>query len=149
MRNLKLTQSLFTTILFLMSAVVFGQAEAKNVKHVSNTQMELFQVRDGSSQSGQQRGIFQPRESRLVLQLDDLTEAQLEQVNELNDKHRGQVLELRTKLRDGEMSREEFLTKRRAHFDQHQEELKSVLTNAQWEQLKKLRAERRRSPDED
>ncbi len=149
MKKSKLIQSLFATILFLFSVIVFGQAEAKNGKHVTEIQMEWVQEQDGSSQRAPQRGIFQPRESRLVLQLDDLTEAQLEKVDALHDKHRGQVLELRAKLRDGDISREDFLVLRRANYDQHQEELKSVLTKAQWEQLRKLRAERRRSPDEE
>ena len=149
MKNLKLTQCLFTTILILMLVLVLGQAEAKNSKQVSDIRIELAQEWNGTSQRAPQRGIFQPRESRLVLQLDDLTEAQLEKVNELNDKHREQVLELRAQLRDGEISREDFLAQRRARFDQHQEELKSVLSKAQWEQLRKLRAERRRSPREE
>ncbi len=92
-----------------------------------------------------QRGMFQPRESRLVFQLDDLTEQQLEKINELNDKHRMQVLELRAQFRDDEINREEFQSKRRALYNQHQEALETVLTKAQWEELRKMRAERRRS----
>ncbi len=141
--------------IFLLSSALFNLTEAQSqprvpeLEAVSEFEANATQVR-GERQTGQttQRGIFQPRENRLVLQLDDLTEEQLERIDELNREHREKVLELRAKLRNREIAREAFLEERRTHYENHQQELKQVLTKAQWEQLKELRAERRRSPSE-
>lgn len=105
----------------------------------------MAQERFEDSPRASQRGMFQAREARLVLQLDDLTEEQLEKINELSDRHREQILELRAQFRDDEISSDEFQSQRRALYNQHQEALKTVLTKAQWEELRKMRAERRRS----
>ncbi|TVQ69818.1 MAG: hypothetical protein EA363_09005 [Balneolaceae bacterium] len=132
--------------MLLMSAGLFSQADAQNRSRSSGAVAESVQKPDSQSQETTQRGIFQPRENRLVLQLDDLTEEQLERIDELNAKHRDKVMELRAKMRNNEITREAFRNERRAHYEKHQNELEKVLTKEQWEQLQELRAERRRSP---
>lgn len=130
--------------IFLLSTVLNSQADAQNQSRTPGTAAESVQERDSRSQGVAQRGISQPRENRLVLQLDDLTEDQLERIDELNARHRDKVMELRTEMRNNEITREAFRNERRAHYEKHQNELKKVLTKAQWEQLRNLRAERRR-----
>ncbi len=132
--------------MLLMSAGLISHADAQNRPRTSGAVTESVQKPDSQSQETTQRGIFQPRENRLFLQLDDLTEHQLDRIDELNQQHRDKVMELRTKLRNNEITREAFQNERRTHYEKHQQELKMVLTKAQWDQLQKLRAERRRPP---
>jgi len=152
--NLKSSALLFLGI-FLLSSALFDLTKAQSqprvpeLKTVSEFEAKDTQVRGQRqfNQSGQ-RGVFQPRENRLVLQLDDLSEGQLERIDKLTREHREKVLELRNKLRNRQIAREVFLEERRTNYENHQQELKKVLTSDQWEQLQKLRAERRRSPRE-
>ncbi len=130
--------------ILLLSTVLVSQADAQNRYRGSGTNAESVQERDADPQGYARRGISQPRENRLVLQLEDLTESQLEQIDELNLQHREKVMEFRAKMRNNEITREAFQNERRAHYEKHQQELKKVLTNEQWEQLRKLRDERRR-----
>lgn len=99
-----------------------------------------------SEQQTAPRGIFQPRESRLVYQLDGLTEDQLDRVDKLQESHRDKVAELIEQRRNNEITRQVFQAQRQANFDRHQEDLKQILTKDQWDQLRQLRAERRNRP---
>jgi Spy/CpxP family protein refolding chaperone len=149
---LKSSTIIFSGLIFL-SVALSGPAEAQNEARVpeavsaSEDNAKQF-LNDGQSGQTAQRGIFQPRGNRLVLQVDDLTEDQIDRIDQLNQKHREEVLVLREKVRNGEIAREVFLEERRTNYENHQQELKKVLTKAQWDQLQKLRAERRRSPQE-
>ncbi len=141
----KTTAILFSGILFFLATVLPIQLHAQDRQAVSDDATETIKQDDPRSQQVPRRGIFQPRESRLVYQVDGLTEDQKVRIDELNEIHRNQVADLLERWRADEMTREAFLAQRRANFDRHQEQLKEVLTKAQWEQLRELRAERRRT----
>lgn len=130
-------------VLLLLSTAIHSQADAQRRALVKSDTTVSSQERGVRTQGAPQRGMFQPRENRLVLQLDDLTEDQRERIDALNQQHREKMMEHRQKMRSSDMTREELRAEWRAHYEHHQQELKKVLTKAQWEQLQKLRAERR------
>jgi len=133
-----------TSFLFLFSNIQPVQADDRNQQH--RFWQEVVTPADSlqESQRPGQRGMFQPRDNRLVFQLDDLSEEQREQITALGREHREKILELRSKMRSGEISRESIRKERRDLYESHQQELREVLTKEQWEHLKELRAERRR-----
>jgi len=145
----KTTLIFISGFLLLLTTAIISQADAQNRYRASGDTTVSEQERDVRPQRGVQRGINQPRENRLVLQLDDLTEEQTGRIDALNLQHREKVMELRDKMRSNEITRDVFLAERRTNYEEHQQELKKVLTKAQWEQLQKLRAERRRPRSDD
>ncbi len=146
---LKTTLILFPGVLLLMGTALFSQADAQNRFRASGDTTVTAQERSVRTQGTAQRGIFQPRDNRLVLQLDNLTEDQIDRIDAMNLQHREKVMELREKMRSNVITREVYLAERRANYENHQQELKKVLTKAQWEQLQELRAERRRPGSDD
>jgi len=136
---------LIPIFLFLFSIIQPVQADDQNQQHRFGQEAVTPADSVLESQRPGQRGMFQPGENRLVFQLDDLSEEQREEIAALGREHREKILELRSKMRSGEISRESIQKERRDLYASHQQELRKVLTKAQWEQLIKLRAERRRS----
>ncbi len=139
--------TIFFIPLILVLLTINQPAQANDWNQPQRFGQKAVSLEDGTQESQRpgQRGMFQRRDNRLAFQLDDLSEDQREQIEVLGREHRENMLELRGKMRNGEISRESFQTERRANYENHQQELKKVLTEAQWQQLKKLRAERRRS----
>lgn len=127
----------------------FHQATAQVTQGYQEPSPRAALAGSDTGQQTQSRGIFQPRESRLVYQLEGLTEDQLSRIDELHESHREKVAELLEQRRDNEITRQQFLAQRRLNFDRHQDALKQILTKAQWEQLRQLRAERRNRPVDD
>ena len=144
----KTTLIFISGFLLLLTTAIISQADAQNRYRASGDTTVSEQERDvrpqRGVQRGAQRGINQPRENRLVHQLDGITEEQMVRIDELSEKHREAMSALLERRNNNELARGEFLAERRTHMVRHEEELKEVLTQSQWEQLLELRADRRR-----
>lgn len=131
--------------LVLMSSLI-NQTKSKSYSLAFDNDSQTVVESESRSPQTAQRGLWQPRESRLYLQLSNLTEEQTTRIDGLHKTHREQVEALLEKLQSDEIDRTEFLLHRRTIFNLHQEELRQVLTPAQWLELQNLRAERRNQP---
>ena len=143
---MKTSINLFFSLMILMSTALFITAQAKDQNDASYATTEALSQNETDSQQPAQRGIYQNRASRLALQLDGLTEDQISRIDELNKEHRDLVTELLSQRQNNQITNADFMSRRRINNDRHQEQLKNVLTSAQWEQLLKIRADRRNVP---
>lgn len=82
-----------------------------------------------------------PFDVRPLFQLESLTEEQRNKILELQRQHRTRVSHLSNLLRNGRITSEEFSERRTHLFEQHQEDIRQVLTEDQWKRLESLRME--------
>ncbi|MBP3191782.1 hypothetical protein [Natronogracilivirga saccharolytica] len=140
---MKTSFAFFITLIFVLSGFSYAQADMIPGK-ISDTQsIKKGMANEQTPGFSGQRGMRPSADNRLIMQLDDITDEQREHINELHESHRAEMQQLISKMRKEDIDREEYTSRRRELYRGHQQDLRKILSEKQWEQLQTLRSERR------
>ena len=140
MKNLILAT---TTFLLAGAMILPVQLSAQTAGQSGRPSVEQNNLDDRGRFGAGQRGMRPTPDNRIIMQLDGITGDQRKQISELYNAYRAHMDHMTSLLRNEQIDRDEFTSRRREHYQSHQDDLRNILSEEQWQQLQSLRSERR------